>query len=51
MICRRNSGRSDVDWGTRVALDSFYAQNWSLWLDLWIFLRTFAVVLLQRGAY
>ena len=45
------SGRSDVDWGTRVALDSFYAQNWSLWLDLWIFLRTFAVVLLQRGAY
>lgn len=45
------SGRSDVDYDTRVALDSYYAQNWSLWLDLWIFLRTFAVVLLQRGAY
>ena len=45
------SGRSDVDYDTRVALDSFYAQNWSLWLDLWIFLRTFAVVLVQRGAY
>ena len=45
------SGRSDVDYDTRVALDSYYAQNWSLWLDLWIFLRTFAVVLAQRGAY
>ena len=45
------SGRSDVDYETRVALDSFYAQNWSLWLDFWIFLRTFAVVLFQRGAY
>lgn len=45
------SGRSDVGYDTRVALDLYYAHNWSLWLDLWIFLRTFAVVLFQRGAY
>ncbi len=44
------SGRSDVGYDTRVALDLYYAQNWSLWLDLWIFLKTFAVVLFQRGA-
>ena len=44
------SGRSDVDYEARVALDLYYAQNWNLWLDCWIFLRTFVVVLCQRGA-
>ncbi len=45
------SGRSDTDYASRVALDLYYAQNWSLWLDLWIFIRTFHIVLLQKGAY
>jgi len=31
-------------------LDSFYVQNWSIWLDLTIILRTFGAVLLRRGA-
>lgn len=44
------SGRSNVGYDARVALDLYYAHNWSLWLDLWIFLRTFSVVLFQRGA-
>lgn len=44
------SGRSDVGYESRVTLDLYYAQNWNLWLDLWIFLRTFSVVLFQRGA-
>lgn len=44
------SGRSDTDYARRVALDSYYVLNWSLWLDLWILLRTAFAVLLMRGA-
>jgi len=45
------SGRSDTDYDERVALDVFYIQSWSLWLDLHILLKTFGVVLLGKGAY
>jgi lipopolysaccharide/colanic/teichoic acid biosynthesis glycosyltransferase len=34
----------------RVA-DSYYIQNWSLWLDLWVLLRTAGAVLRGSGAY
>ena len=44
------SGRSDVDYDQRVALDMFYVMNWSLWLDYYIFLKTFYVVLFRKGA-
>ncbi len=44
------SGRSGVDYEARVALDLYYAQNWNLWMDCWILLKTVAVVLIQRGA-
>ena len=44
------SGRSDTDYTRRVALDSYYVMNWSPWMDWWILLRTFYVVLLMRGA-
>jgi len=45
------SGRSDTTYAERVALDSFYARNWSVWLDLCILFRTFSVVLFGKGAY
>lgn len=45
------SGRSDVDYSRRVALDCQYVMNWSPWLDLWIMMRTVGAVLLMRGAY
>ena len=45
------SGRSDTTYEERVILDSFYARNWSVWLDLTILFRTFSVVLFGRGAY
>lgn len=45
------SGRSDTDYDQRVALDSFYVRNWSIWLDIVIILRTFKVVLKGDGAY
>lgn len=45
------SGRNDVrDFGDWVKLDVEYIDNWSLWLDLAILLRTIPVVLLGKGA-
>lgn len=45
------SGRNDTSYAERVALDSWYVQNWSLWYDIAIMLRTIRVVLGKRGAY
>jgi Undecaprenyl-phosphate galactose phosphotransferase WbaP len=45
------SGRSDVTYTERVNLDAYYVRNWSVWLDLYIFLRTVWVVLVGDGAY
>ena len=42
--------RSDSDFKVRGIADSFYVANWSVWLDIWIVLRTFEVVLSGRGA-
>jgi len=44
------SGRSDTGYDRRVALDVYYALNWSPWMDLWICIRTFFSVLLMKGA-
>jgi undecaprenyl-phosphate galactose phosphotransferase len=43
------SGRSDVDYERRVALDAWYVRNWTLWYDLLILLKTLLVVP-SRGA-
>lgn len=45
------SGRNDVDYETRVALDAWYVRNWSLWNDLVILIKTVRVVLQKDGAY
>jgi exopolysaccharide biosynthesis polyprenyl glycosylphosphotransferase len=45
------NGRSDVDPVEAVQMDLFYIENWSLGLDLYIFLKTLGCVLLRRGAY
>ena len=44
------SGRSDVDYARRVALDTYYILNWSPWMDVWIFIKTIGAVLFMRGA-
>ena len=44
------SGRSDTGYDRRVALDIYYALNWSPWMDIWICIRTVFSVLLMRGA-
>lgn len=45
------SGRSDVDYETRVYLDTWYVKNWSMWNDLVILFKTVNVVLRRDGAY
>lgn len=44
-------GRSEVDYKVRVAMDSYYVRNWSVWLDIIILVRTVKIVLFGRGAY
>ncbi|HCQ6447441.1 TPA: undecaprenyl-phosphate galactose phosphotransferase WbaP, partial [Klebsiella pneumoniae] len=39
------SGRSDVDYETRVYLDAWYVKNWSMWNDIAILFKTVGVVL------
>jgi Undecaprenyl-phosphate galactose phosphotransferase WbaP len=45
------SGRSETEYEERVALDTFYVRNWSIWLDLVILARTIGVVVRGKGAY
>jgi Undecaprenyl-phosphate galactose phosphotransferase WbaP len=45
------SGRNDTGYEDRVALDSWYVRNWSLWYDLVILVKTVRVVLRREGAY
>ena len=45
------SGRSNTNYEERVALDSFYVYNWSIWLDLIILIRTPKAVVKAEGAY
>ncbi|MEZ5691442.1 MAG: undecaprenyl-phosphate galactose phosphotransferase WbaP [Rickettsiales bacterium] len=45
------SGRSDVSYGQRVQMDSWYVKNWSLWHDIVIMLKTFPAVIKRSGAY
>ena len=45
------SGRNDTAYDERVRLDSYYVRNWSVWLDLYILLKTVKAVLTCHGAY
>jgi lipopolysaccharide/colanic/teichoic acid biosynthesis glycosyltransferase len=44
------AGRSEADIKAQEELDMYYIRNWSLWLDLYILVRTIPVVIKQRGA-
>jgi exopolysaccharide biosynthesis polyprenyl glycosylphosphotransferase len=45
------SGRSDLTWDESVRLDLYYVENWNLFLDVSILMRTFRAVVAARGAY
>jgi len=44
------SGRNELTFEKRVELDVWYIQNWSLWMDFVIFMKTIKVVLSKVGA-
>jgi len=44
------SGRSDVDFHSRVDMDVYYTRNWNLWIDVVILLKTIKTVLFREGA-
>ncbi|HEU5003736.1 MAG TPA: sugar transferase [Actinomycetota bacterium] len=45
------SGRAALCWEEAVRLDLYYVENWSVWLDLLLLLKTLRAVVLPRGAY
>jgi Undecaprenyl-phosphate galactose phosphotransferase WbaP len=45
------SDRSDGDVSVQEQEDTYYIRNWSLWLDIFILIRTVQSVLFPRGAY
>lgn len=42
------SGRSDLSFNDEVRLDVYYIENWSLWLDILIILKTFPALWKKR---
>lgn len=44
-------GRNSIPWELRRELDVEYVENYSLWLDFQILLRTIPMVLLAKGVY
>jgi exopolysaccharide biosynthesis polyprenyl glycosylphosphotransferase len=45
------AGRSDLNFDDLVRLDVYYLENWSIWLDVTILVKTLPAVIAQRGAY
>lgn len=45
------SGRNRISHDQRTVLVSYYVQNWSPWLDLYLLAKTFKVVITGDGAY
>ena len=45
------AGRSDLTFDDLVRLDFYYLENWSLWLDITILVKTVPAVVSRRGAY
>ena len=45
------SGRNDLSYDERVMLDTYYARNWSVWLDIYLLSRTLFAVVFCRGSY
>ena len=47
----QTSGRSDTTYEERVAMDTWYVRNWSVWIDMKYLVKTFGAVLGKKGAY
>jgi undecaprenyl-phosphate galactose phosphotransferase len=44
-------GRSELDFETRLQLDTWYVLNWSMWADIEILFKTIRVVFFRKGAF
>ena len=45
------SGRSDTTYEERVAMDTWYVRNWSVWIDVMYLFKTVKAVITEKGAY
>ncbi len=45
------SGRNELSFAERIKLDTWYVQNWSLWLDFIILFKTAEILVTRKGAY
>ena len=45
------SGRSDTTYDERVAMDTWYVRNWSVWIDMLYLFKTVKAVISSKGAY
>ncbi|OQA53296.1 MAG: UDP-glucose:undecaprenyl-phosphate glucose-1-phosphate transferase [candidate division WS2 bacterium ADurb.Bin280] len=45
------SGRSDLTFDEEARLDIFYLENWSIWFDFYIMLKTFSTIIKGKGSY
>lgn len=45
------SGRNESSFSDRAVLDEYYVRNWSIWMDLYILVRTPIAVFSRDGAY
>lgn len=45
------SGRNEYKFKERIELEARYVENWSIWLDIIILVKTFFVILKGNGAY
>ncbi len=45
------NGRNVISWPERIEFDLWYVDNWSLFLDVKIFLKTFVVILKKQDLY
>ncbi len=43
------NGRNDLPWSEKLELDVWYVEHRTLWLDIWILLRTLAVPFRRQG--
>ena len=44
------SGRRDIPFDERRRLDLYYIQNWNLWLDIQIIIKTILIIFKHEGA-
>jgi len=45
------SGRNHTTFQERAQFDAYYVKNWSMWLDIFILVRTVKTVLFREGAF